>query len=174
MTTRLKRAPEAQAGALLAKLDIRSVPVFPEKIGESLGARIRFSPLDEELSGFIFVRDSIPIIGINSVHHPNRQRFTLAHELGHLVLHKVLISSMVHVDKQLPFLLRSQKSASGKDKIEIQANQFAAELLMPEPILMRELQKISFGIDDEAPLDELARKFRVSRQAIGYRIQNIL
>ncbi len=117
---------------------------------------------------------SCQIIGINSVHHPNRQRFTLGHELGHLILHKNLSTIAIHVDKKLPFLLRNQKSATGQDKIEIQANQFAAELLMPELVLMKALRKQSFYIDDEGPLDELARQFRVSRQAMGYRIQNIL
>ena len=173
MTANRKASPAAQARSLLARLDIRSVPVPLEKIGQHLGAVIRLSPLDEELSGMIFIRDGVPIIGINSVHHPNRQRFTLAHEFGHLLLHKDFITSMVHVDKNFPYLLRNAKSASGKYKIEIQANQFAAELLMPEAILSKEVQTESFDIDDERPLEELARKFRVSKQAMGHRIQNI-
>jgi len=45
---------------------------------------------------------------------------------------------------------------------------------MPEVILTKMLQKHSFDLDDEGPLDEIARQFRVSRQAMGYRIQNIL
>jgi Zn-dependent peptidase ImmA (M78 family) len=167
-------SPAAHARDLLSRLEIRSVPVPLVKIGQYLSAIIRFSPLDEELSGMIFVRDGVPIIGVNSIHHPNRQRFTLAHEFGHLVLHKHLITSVVHVDKTFPFLLRNPKSASGKDKIEIQANQFAAELLMPEAILAKALERESFDIDDEGPLEELARKFRVSKQAMGHRIQNIL
>jgi len=80
---------------------------------------------------------------------------------------------MVHVDKKLPFFMRDAKSATGTDKIEIEANQFAAELLMPEAILLKEIQREAFDIDDEAPLEELARKFRVSKQAMGHRIQNI-
>jgi Zn-dependent peptidase ImmA (M78 family) len=173
MTAKRRGSPSAQARDLLAKLDIRNVPVPLEKIGQYLGAIIRFSPLDEELSGMIFIRDGVPIIGVNSVHHPNRQSFTLAHEFGHLVLHNHLITTMVHVDKTFPFLLRNAKSASGKDKIEIEANQFAAELLMPEVILAKALQTEAFDIDDERPLEELARKFRVSKQAMAHRIQNI-
>jgi Zn-dependent peptidase ImmA (M78 family) len=69
--------------------------------------------------------------------------------------------------------MRDAKSATGTDKIEIEANQFAAELLMPEAILLKEIQREAFDIDDEAPLEELARKFRVSKQAMGHRIQNI-
>lgn len=167
-------SPAAQAAALLDRVGVRSVPVLLEKIGEHLGAKIRFSPLDEELSGMIFIRDGIPIIGVNAIHHPNRQRFTLAHEFGHLVLHKRALLSVVHVDKKFPFLLRDSRSAAGTDKMEIEANQFAAELLMPEPQLARQLVSRSFDIDDDAPLEELAREFRVSKQAMSHRIENIL
>jgi Zn-dependent peptidase ImmA (M78 family) len=173
MTKKRRSSPAMHARDLLDTLDIRKVPVPLEMIGEHLGAKIRIAPLDEELSGIIFIRDGMPIIGINAIHHPNRQRFTLAHEFGHLVLHKHLITSMVHVDKKLPFFMRDAKSATGTDKIEIEANQFAAELLMPEAILLKEIQREAFDIDDEPPLEELARKFRVSKQAMGHRIQNI-
>lgn len=173
MTKQRTASPAAHARYLLETLSIRTVPVPLEKVGEHFGAKIRYAPLDEELSGIIFIRDAVPIIGINAIHHPNRQRFTLAHEFGHLVLHKHLITSMVHVDKKLPFFMRDAKSASGTDKIEIEANQFAAELLMPQAILLNEIQREAFDIDDEAPLEQLARKFRVSKQAMGHRIQNI-
>ena len=139
MTKKRRSSPAMHARDLLDTLDIRKVPVPLEMIGEHLGAKIRIAPLDEELSGIIFIRDGMPIIGINAIHHPNRQRFTLAHEFGHLVLHKHLITSMVHVDKKLPFFMRDAKSATGTDKIEIEANQFAAELLMPEAILLKEI-----------------------------------
>ena len=38
-------------------------------------------------------------IVVNSLHHANRQRFTLAHELGHFELHMTEFGSAVHVDK---------------------------------------------------------------------------
>jgi Zn-dependent peptidase ImmA (M78 family) len=167
-------SPTACARALLETLAIRAPPTPLEKVGEHFGAKIRRAPLDDELSGIIFIRDSIPIIGINAIHHPNRQRFTLAHEFGHLVLHKNLISNTVHVDKSFPFLLRDTKSAIGIDKIEIEANQFAAELLMPEMMVLRELESCVLDIDDEDLLDQLGKKFLVSKQAMSYRIQNIL
>jgi Zn-dependent peptidase ImmA (M78 family) len=155
-------------------LGIRTPPIPLDKVGAHFDATIRRAPLDDELSGIIFIRKNIPIIGINAIHHPNRQRFTLAHELGHLVLHKTLITNMVHVDKSFPFLLRNSKAATGTDKIEIEANQFAAELLMPEMMVLRELDSNKLDIDDEILLEELGRKFLVSKQAISYRIQNIL
>jgi Zn-dependent peptidase ImmA (M78 family) len=146
------------------------VPV--DRIAKSLEAQLRYSPLDEEISGMIYIKDGIPIIGVNSLHHPNRQRFTIAHEIGHLELHRDVISAHVHVDKQFPILMRDSTSAFGTELIEIQANQFAAELLIPTAFLNQALGNKPFDIDDETPLDALAKKLRVSKQALEYRIRN--
>jgi Zn-dependent peptidase ImmA (M78 family) len=164
--------PYTRAQQLLARLGIQTIPTPVEKIAKSLGAQIRFSALDDELSGMIYIKANIPIIGVNSLHHPNRQRFTIAHELGHLELHREMITSAVHVDKSFPVLMRDPKSATGTDEVEIQANQFAAELLMPRILLDQALAGKPFDIDDDKPLEELAKKFRVSKQALEYRIQS--
>src|SRR6202167_2516650 len=129
-----RESVEARASKLLANLGIEEIPVPVEKIAKSLGARVRFSPLDDELSGFVFIKDGVPIIGVNSLHHPNRQRFTIAHEIGHLELHRNMIATAVHVDKSFPALMRNSQSAAGIEQVEIEANQFAAELLMPRAI----------------------------------------
>jgi len=57
---------------------------------------------------------------------------------------------------------------------EIEANQFAAELLMPKAMIERELAGKQFDIEDDAPLDEIAKKFRVSKQALQLRIRSII
>jgi Zn-dependent peptidase ImmA (M78 family) len=165
--------PEAQAEELLARMKLRAVPVPVEKIARELGAQVRFSPLDEELSGMIFIRNAVPIIGVNSLHHPNRQRFTIAHEIGHLEMHRSLLSGTVHVDKQFAVLMRDGTSASGKEKIEIEANRFAAALLVPRLLIDQALSAKPFDIDGKSPLEELAKKFRVSRQMLEYRISNL-
>jgi Zn-dependent peptidase ImmA (M78 family) len=136
-----------------------------------MGVQVRYSPFDDDLSGMIYIKDGIPIIGVNSLHHPHRQRFTIAHELGHLELHREMITSKVHVDKDFPVLMRDPKSATGTEKLEIEANQFAAELLMPEALIKQALESKPFDIDDDSPIEELAKKFRVSRQALEYRIR---
>lgn len=173
MTTKRSKDPRKQALALLEKLGIRNAPIQVDKIAKMLGAQVRFSPLDEEISGMIFIKNDVPIIGVNSLHHPNRQRFTIAHEIGHLTLHRDLITNEVHVDKQFPILMRDGKSATGTEKIEIEANQFAAELLIPTFLVDQVLIANAFDIDDERPLDELAKKFRVSKQTLEYRIRNL-
>ena len=153
---------------------VKEAPVPVEKIAKWYGAQVKFSPLDEELSGMLYIKDSMPIIGVNSQHHPNRQRFTIAHELGHLILHKRQLLNQVHIDKKFPALMRDVDASAGIDLIEIQANHFAAELLMPTDIIRKELHKRKFYIDDEQPIKQLAKKFRVSKQALEYRLRHFL
>ena len=71
-------SPDIRAKELLEKCGFHKIPIPVERIAKSLGAQVRYSPLDEELSGMVFIKDGIPIIGVNSLHHPNRQRFTIA------------------------------------------------------------------------------------------------
>jgi Zn-dependent peptidase ImmA (M78 family) len=169
--------PATRVQGLLTEFNVRAAPVPVDKIAKGLGAQLRFSPLDDELSGMIYVSNGTPIIGINSLHHPNRQRFSIAHEIGHLVLHRPFLSGKVHVDKEfrvpVAVLNRDATSALGTEQIEVQANQFAAELLMPTAWFMDALDSKAVDIDNEGPLEELARKFRVSRQALEYRIRNL-
>lgn len=164
--------PQVSAREVLVKLGIKAMPVPVEKIAKALGAVVRFSPLDEELSGMIYVKDGVPVIGVNSLHHPNRQRFTIAHEIGHLVMHRDMISENVHVDKQFRVLMRDSNSSTGSEEIEVQANRFAAELLIPSS-MFDPTKILASDIDDEGPLDELAKKFRVSKQMLEYRIRSL-
>lgn len=153
---------------------VKEVPVPVEKIAKWYGAQVKFSPLDEELSGMVYIKSDTPIIGVNSLHHPNRQRFTIAHELGHLILHRRQLINQVHVDKKFPVLMRDASASTGVELMEIQANNFAASLLMPADLVARELCKQRFDIDDDKPIEQLAKKFRVSKQALEYRIRDFL
>ena len=158
---------------LLKEHKVTAAPVPVEKIATTLGAQVRYSEFDDELSGMIYIKGSRPIIGVNSLHPENRQRFTIAHELAHLVLHRRLIEDYVHVDKRFPVLMRDASSATGTQRMEMEANHFAAELLMPVFLLSSMLKKNGFDIDDKEPLEKLSRKFRVSKQALDYRISNL-
>lgn len=165
--------PRTEAQSVLDRLGIWEVPIPVEKVARALGAQIRYSPLDDELSGMIYVKDGVPIIGVNAVHHPNRQRFTIAHECGHLIMHRSRLDNVVHVDKQFPRLMRDQLSSTGTEQMEVQANKFGAALLMPEAMFRADLANLSDDIDDDGPLNELARKYKVSRQAIEFRIRSL-
>lgn len=173
MSLSVRKSPAGEAKKLLAEFKIIHPPVPVERIARQLGARIRFSPFDGEISGMIYIMDGLPIIGVNSLHPPNRQRFTIAHECGHLVLHRGLITQKVHVDKKFPVLRRDDKSATGKELVEIMANQFAAELTMPHSFLLRALGNAAIDIDDTELVNELAKEFKVSTDAMKIRMTNL-
>jgi Zn-dependent peptidase ImmA (M78 family) len=161
---------------LLASHRVKAAPVDVDRLALALGAEVRREPADDELSGFLF-RDHQArkaVIGVNRKHHPNRQRFTIAHEIGHFLLHegeRVFVdrlSSGYHVN------LRNEDSSKGINEEEIEANLFAAELLMPQSFLEADLSK-SDGLDlfDDDILKILADKYQVSIQALTYRLANL-
>ncbi len=170
-----------QARILVERLGLKNPPVPVEKLAKSLGVRIEYNPFDDELSGMAFLRDGKPIIGVNSKHHPNRQRFTIAHELGHIVLHRSHLETAVLIDKSKNFMIeegknfipRNQTSAEGSDPLEIQANAFASELLLPAKLVRQVLSESTGDLHDDAYLISLAQRFRVSLTAFQLRLDQI-
>ncbi len=71
-------------------------------------------------------------------------------------------------------LMRDSVSAMGINEIEMEANLFAAELLMPAVLINQELESNVFDIDEEAAIDALARRFKVSQSAMPFRLGNLL
>jgi Zn-dependent peptidase ImmA (M78 family) len=160
----------AIADRLLRDYGVQSAPVPVTEIANSLGAEVQLEPAADDLSGFLY-RDrkrSRAIIGVNADHHPNRQKFTAAHELGHFLLHDF---SDVHVDRQFKVWLRSETSSQGTDEEEKEANLFAAELLMPARFLERDIRQIgAFDLLDEEVIQKLAEEYGVSAQAMTFRL----
>lgn len=157
------------AKQLLAECAVSRPPVPVDELARRRGARIRYSPFDGELAGILIRDESNTVIGVNSLHHTNRQRFTIAHELGHLVLHK----GRVHIDRAFRVNRRDAVAAQATDPEEIEANRFAAELLMPLGMIMSDLADC-IDIEDEQELKALALKYQVSLQAMTHRITNLL
>lgn len=166
--------PIQVAFSLIEKYEVKAPAVHVERIAKQEGAQVRYGPLDKELSGMFFVRDGIPIIGVNSLHHPNRQRFTIGHELGHMLMHREMLEGGVHVDKELAILRRDALAQTGTDKIEIQANQFAAHLLVPDVLLDAVIGDDLKVADSEQDLEALAKRFKVSTMTMQLRLQNWL
>lgn len=163
------RATQA-ARAILHDLGVSAPPVPVERIIKSRKIVLQYAPLEEDLSGMAYIKDGVGIIGVNALHHPNRQRFSAAHELAHHILHADVIKESVHVDKGLRVLFRDDVSSLGTEPMEIQANAFAAELLIPGNLLATALEGGGVDIEDEARVEALARRFRVSPAAMRFRL----
>src|SRR5262249_28678245 len=175
MTVRRKQIREI-VERLLAKHKVQHGEVPIERIVSSYGIEIKRDKVDAELSGFL-VRDhqaKRSVIGANKAHHPHRQRFTIAHELGHFLLHR---GQTVHLDEtQQAFTvnLRDAESAKGEDSEEREANLFAAELLMPAKFLAKDLEGVTLDLlADNSILVKLAKKYKVSTQALTFRLANL-
>lgn len=156
-----------RARALLHRAGVTAPPVPVERVAKLLGVSIRYAPLEDELSGMAFVKGEAKVVAVNALHHPNRQRFTIAHELGHHVLHADRLASGVHVDRVI--MRRDQISSQGSEDFEIQANVFASELLMPRDLIASETGA-SLDLNDEVALAALARRFKVSPAALQFRL----
>jgi Zn-dependent peptidase ImmA (M78 family) len=157
------------ARTIVRDFGVKSAPVPVERIIKAKNIVLQYAPLDEDLSGMAYIKDGVGIIGINALHHPNRQRFSAAHELAHHELHDREIRKAVHVDRGFRVLLRDDVSSQGVDPLEIEANAFASELLMPSELLTTALHASGLDIEDDAGIEALARKFRVSSSAMRYR-----
>lgn len=168
----VRQNPDAAATALLASCDCNQAPVPVDKIADHIGAQVVRQRMDAHLSGMTFRQDDVVLIGINSGHHPRRQRFTMAHEIGHVVLHPgkpLLVDSSVRVN------FRNDVSSLATNQEEIEANAFAAELLMPRDLVWQHYTAaVEGGTRGRDPLVALlARTFDVSTEAMGYRLINL-
>ncbi len=160
----------AMAEEILGRSGVKKAPVPVEQVAGLLGATVKYSPFDGELAGVLVRGDGRVVIGVNNSHHTNRQRFTIAHECGHLLLHE----GEAYVDKSFRVNLRDDKSSMAIDPEEIEANRFAAELLMPYRMLVEDLQNQEIDLENEIAIASLARKYRVSLQAMTHRIANLM
>ena len=162
---------EQKARQTLEDMNINGVPVPIETVARNLKARISYEPFDGDLSGVLYKENDDIIIGVNSSHATTRQRFTIAHEVGHLILHEL---DVLHIDKNFRLHYRNEVSSQAVDIHEIEANAFAAAILMPADTLkLKFTNLIREGIDIDSGSDEisfLAREFQVSQQALLIRL----
>lgn len=156
-----------KARELLKTARIEKAPVPVEQLAVLAGATIRYEPFAGELSGMVHRSSAGVIIGVNSMHAPTRRRFTIAHELGHLLLHR---NEELHVDERFPIGFRSELSSKAIDAAEIEANQFAAEMLMPSATLIKDVRTLPTDIDSETAISQLAQLYQVSEQAMTIRL----
>lgn len=161
---------ERQVEQLLAVAGVIAPPVPIEDIVRSRSIDLRFADLGQGVSG-VLVRDgSAMVIGVNRKHPKARQRFTAAHELAHALLHE---GDPVHYDPGFRVNLRSELSSQGIDVEEVEANHFAASLLMPSALLMADPDVFMIDAEDNEALAPLAQRFGVSTLAMGLRLSKL-
>lgn len=140
-----------KARQLLQEADLKEPPIILNKVIQYLR---KTQPLIVQKWSFGDQTDGIQItagdeafIGYNDDRHPNRKRFTVAHEIGHLILGHT----------------QQNYDSSDKSLDDVEANQFAAELLMPLEMLKNDIKIIK-------NVKELAKKYIVSEEAMWRRL----
>lgn len=138
-------------------------PIVIESITDSINVKVIKYPFSNEISGTFIRKGNQLLIGVNKGHHEHRRRFTIAHEIGHCILHSI---DMLHSDCEdlETVFYRADKVSNIK---EIEANLFAAELLMPEDAIHTCIK------NDIDTILNLAEFFNVSEYAMRYRLTNL-
>jgi Zn-dependent peptidase ImmA (M78 family) len=161
---------EEQARKLIKKFSIKGAPVQVDLIARQLGIEVKYHPARPDVSGALIREGKRAVIAVNDAQHANRQRFTIAHEIGHHELHK----SRLHFDEDFSVIFRNSLSSEAKNREEIEANQFAAELLMPRDFVRADIARyISSGTDPEVATSALAARYQVSHKAMELRLLNL-
>ena len=149
-------------GQIIAKYQVQA-PVDVVAIANDLGLNVwAMDSLPPSISGKIF-RDKLNggssgfSIGVNADHSFVRQRFTVAHEIAHFVLHREKLESSDLIDDAM-----YRGGLSSKEETE--ANRLAADILMPFPLILS-LRRA--GINDP---QSLANKLQVSLAAMKIRL----
>lgn len=141
------------ARSLLKLAKINTYPIKLVEIAKLIpDLIITGAELEDEISGMQGTYKGISFIQYNAMHSTHRNRFTVAHELGHAVLGHTANGC-------------NRNSFNTRNINEIEANQFAAELLMPLSLLKKALDTIT-------TVDKLSKAFWVSKESMGWRIKD--
>jgi len=147
---------------------VGSAPVDLDALAENLGIRVRRDQsMDNGISGKIerLNGSSGFAITLNANHPLRRQRFTLAHEIGHYVLHRDLIGDSLTDDGM--YRGKLQDGSMLGSLRETEANRYAADLLMPARLIRTEWQAGNKSIAG------LSQTFDVSEEAVRIRLKEL-
>ncbi|MDA8483661.1 ImmA/IrrE family metallo-endopeptidase [Pseudomonas resinovorans] len=138
------------------ELGIGVSPLDVQALTKALGIDFLCVPMDDDISGSLTAYPDRQgwVMKVNSLHHPNRQRFTIAHELGHYFKHR---------NAQVEFVDQNFFRNSESNWMEAEANSFAGELLMPEAEFREKVRVLGGSIED------VAQSFSVSTFAVRVR-----
>lgn len=145
---------------------------YPVKLGQlarDLGVAIKVSSMGTGISGQISREGNQYVIRVNRNEARERQRFTVAHELSHYLLHRNVIDSSPEGIKDT-VLYRSGEP----EQIEFEANRLAAEIVMPRALVDSELRSSFGGLVTEATIESLASRFEVSKAAMEIKLSTLV
>lgn len=126
------------AWKILIDCEVKELPVKVVKLCHSLGIQVKYYESSDGNDGYCKMYPNKPYIFVNKLCSKERQRFTVAHELGHIILG--------HVGK---YKLVNREPSENDSPIEKEANVFASRLLAPACILHE------IGIQDPQEISEL-------------------
>ena len=141
-----------------------SGPVRVGDLADALGIDVARKPLEPKISGLIQPSDQARSgfeIKVNKYEVPERQRFTVAHEISHYLLHRADIGRGIIDSIMYRSSLTSRK--------ETEANKLAADIIMPARLVTQALQPMR-GSPTADVVRELAQMFRVSIPAMKVRL----
>ena len=125
------------------------------------GADVAIVALDAGFDGLAASSDEAKLIVLGTSQIPARQRFTLAHELGHLLAGD---DQGVHLDRDV------YDKAQAKDPSEMRANSFASAFLMPQDILREAVGQD--GLTEQG-FAALACDLKVTPLALAFRLKEL-
>lgn len=141
------------------------LPVKLGGIAKEFNIVVKRATLPPNISGEIKDNNGEVVIKVNRHDVKARQRFTLAHELAHYLLHRDLLKNGIQDD----VLYRSKQS----DKVEAEANRLAADILMPLNIVLKLVEKNKEEINGELLYEEIADVMGVSKTALKIRLDKM-
>lgn len=157
-----------------------SPPVQVAALIENMGLGLERAALPKDISGHIKREpDGSYVIRVNEGEHDYRQRFTMAHELGHYVLHRSILERTGGINDNTMYRADKSAPAYNADINEIherQANSFAANLLMPDEAVRAkwmELSEQSNHPEHWVTLTDMHRFFQVSPSAMRWKCKNM-
>ncbi len=154
---------------LLQQAGVDTPPVPVEHIAHQCGAQIQYAPYEGDLSGLLFRNKEQIIIGLNSLDPKVRQRFAIAHELGHLALHE---GQELHIDRTFS-ASRGQGASKRVDRIEDEANDFATNLLIPTSMIKVDLKGKPVDFSNGEVMAGLASRYKVGLEIMVYRLMKL-
>lgn len=151
---------------LLKKFTITAPPIDVEALAKACGLKVEYVNIAGNLSGQLY--PDLEEIAVNIRNRPvQRQRFTIGHELGHWQFKHHLLDQLPPDTLGYSGAFENEGTSEGRSSIEIEANTFAAEILMPSPWI----RKLPKGVKTGTP-DQLAGEYRVSREAMFYQLMH--